>query len=325
MKLRSIQPTSRRQWIAFPTQTYLQSQTTPYPNQNQSSILSIDLVGMITNPFIVPKGMYHQYIADEAAYVFQASRVTFPTDRKVRIVESTTDSIVSGQIGLRTMNAKHLPEVKLQSQMLLMSQTRTRSKTSSADRQVRVFGRFQLMGIQNRLKEEIQTLENFPRTLIEETLQSQPNTGMGRKIIRYIKTWKLVKEAEFKQKMFFLLFQSEDSEVILQQKLKICPLSDSREEKIAYTEKLEEELRENIIEVIPPVQAQSFYQTFIIPNPYEKWRKILETCSLNKEIQTIHFKMNGTDKVRHLIRKGEWATSLDLKLAFHHLIVYLPY
>ncbi|KAA6385466.1 MAG: hypothetical protein EZS28_019003, partial [Streblomastix strix] len=32
--------------------------------------------------------------------------------------------------------------------------------------------------------------------------------------------------------------------------------------------------------------------------------------------------MNGTDQVRDLIRKGDWATSLDLKSAFHHLIVY---
>ncbi|KAA6402486.1 MAG: hypothetical protein EZS28_001983 [Streblomastix strix] len=35
--------------------------------------------------------------------------------------------------------------------------------------------------------------------------------------------------------------------------------------------------------------------------------------------------MNGTDQVRDLIRKGDCATSLDLKSAFHHLIVYPLY
>ncbi|KAA6366984.1 MAG: hypothetical protein EZS28_037488, partial [Streblomastix strix] len=66
-KLRSRQPTSRRQRTYSLIQTTPQSQTTPYPNQNQSSILNVDLMGIITNPFSVPKGMQHQQIAGEAA------------------------------------------------------------------------------------------------------------------------------------------------------------------------------------------------------------------------------------------------------------------
>ncbi|KAA6361947.1 MAG: hypothetical protein EZS28_042526, partial [Streblomastix strix] len=85
--------------------------------------------------------------------------------------------------------------------------------------------------------------------------------------------------------------------------------------------KREEELRENIKEQIHPDQAKWFNPTFIIPNPHQKWRKILDASSLNKEIQTIHFKMNGTDQVRDLISKGDLATSLDLKSAFRHIIV----
>ncbi|KAA6393402.1 MAG: hypothetical protein EZS28_011072 [Streblomastix strix] len=37
------------------------------------------------------------------------------------------------------------------------------------------------MGIQNRTKEETHTLEIFPSILMEETLQPQPNMGMGGK------------------------------------------------------------------------------------------------------------------------------------------------
>ncbi|KAA6359559.1 MAG: hypothetical protein EZS28_044914, partial [Streblomastix strix] len=123
----------------------------------------------------------------------------------------------------------------------------------------------------------------------------------------------------------FLQFKSEDSEKRLQERLRICPFLGSREEETAYTEKLEEELRENIIEQIHPEQARQFNPTFIIPKPHQKRRKILDASALNKEIQTIHFKVNGTDQVRDLIRKGDWATSLDLKSAFHHLIVYPPH
>ncbi|KAA6364689.1 MAG: putative Transposon Ty3-I Gag-Pol polyprotein [Streblomastix strix] len=35
--------------------------------------------------------------------------------------------------------------------------------------------------------------------------------------------------------------------------------------------------------------------------------------------------MNGTNQVRELVRKGDWATSLDLKSAFHLLIAYHPH
>ncbi|KAA6371632.1 MAG: hypothetical protein EZS28_032841 [Streblomastix strix] len=79
----------------------------------------------------------------------------------------------------------------------------------------------------------------------------------------------------------------------------------------------------NIIEEIYPELAKWFIQTFIIPKPHQKWRKILDLSSLNKVIHTIHFKMNGTDQLTDLIRKGDWATSLDLKSAFHYQIVYL--
>ncbi|KAA6370064.1 MAG: hypothetical protein EZS28_034407, partial [Streblomastix strix] len=138
------------------------------------------------------------------------------------------------------------------------------------------------MGIQNRTKEDIHTLENFPRILMDETLQPQQDTGMGGKTIRYLEAWKLVKGVEFIQIGVFLLFKSEDSKKRLQERLRICPFSGSREEETAYTEKLEDELRENIIEQIHPEQAKWFNPTFIIPKPHQKWRKIMDASALNK-------------------------------------------
>ncbi|KAA6353608.1 MAG: hypothetical protein EZS28_050865, partial [Streblomastix strix] len=98
----------------------------------------------------------------------------------------------------------------------------------------------------------------------------------------------------------------------------------SREEEAAYTEKLKEQLRENIIRQILLEQFKQINLIITILMSHEKWRKILDESSLNKQIQTIHFKPNGTGKVIDLIMKGDWATSLDLKSAFHHLIIYPP-
>ncbi|KAA6360201.1 MAG: hypothetical protein EZS28_044272 [Streblomastix strix] len=116
-KLRSRQPTSRRQIIVSLTQTTPQSQTTPYPNQIKCSILNVDDMGIITNPFSVPKGMQHQLIAGEAVQVFHAPVETFSTNGNVRMVASSTDSIVLGQVGVagtKPINIQTAPSTQLQ-------------------------------------------------------------------------------------------------------------------------------------------------------------------------------------------------------------------
>ncbi|KAA6353732.1 MAG: putative Transposon Ty3-I Gag-Pol polyprotein, partial [Streblomastix strix] len=52
-----------------------------------------------------------------------------------------------------------------------------------------------------------------------------------------------------------------------------------------------------------------------------KWRKILDTKALNKQIADFHFKMHDSIEVKQTIRPGDWGTSLDLTSASHHLIV----
>ncbi|KAA6393491.1 MAG: hypothetical protein EZS28_010984 [Streblomastix strix] len=56
-----------------------------------------------------------------------------------------------------------------------------------------------------------------------------------------------------------------------------------------------------------------------------EWRKILDASILNEEIQSLHFQMSGVDQVRYLLIPNDWAVTLDLKSAFHHLIVYPPH
>ncbi|KAA6375719.1 MAG: hypothetical protein EZS28_028755 [Streblomastix strix] len=145
-KLRSRQPTSRRQWVVSSTQTNPQSQITPYPSWNQSSILNVDLLGIFTNPFSVPKGIQHQQNAGEAAYVQHAPRETFSTNGNVRKVASSTDSIVSGQVGVagtEPINIQTAPSTQLQGNPIRESKgekkggyTPVRSKATSTNTSV---------------------------------------------------------------------------------------------------------------------------------------------------------------------------------------------
>ncbi|KAA6381102.1 MAG: hypothetical protein EZS28_023370 [Streblomastix strix] len=116
-KLRSILPNSRRQRIAPLTQTYSQSQTTPSMNQNQSSILNVNFMKIISNPFSVPQRIQHQQNAGDAAQVHHAPKETFPTNGNVKKVESSTDSIVSSLIrvaGTKSINIQTAPSTQLQ-------------------------------------------------------------------------------------------------------------------------------------------------------------------------------------------------------------------
>ncbi|KAA6387428.1 MAG: hypothetical protein EZS28_017044 [Streblomastix strix] len=250
-KLRSRQPTSRRQWVVPLTQTTPQSQTTPYPNQNQSSILNVDLMGIITNPFSVPKGMQHQQIAGDAAWVLYASRETFSTNGSGRRVASSTDSIISGQIKVictKPINIQAAPSTQFQGNPVREPNVEKKggripvgSKATNTNTSV--------VANQNQSKDQqrcqpgasLRTVPTYGNSdqikgggSYTRNLSQDPNGGNtttstrhgnGGKTIRYLETWKLVKGVEFIQKGFFLLFKNEDSENRLQEKMRICPFS----------------------------------------------------------------------------------------------------
>ncbi|KAA6375929.1 MAG: hypothetical protein EZS28_028545 [Streblomastix strix] len=88
---------------------------------------------------------------------------------------------------------------------------------------------------------------------------------------------------------------------------------------------LQEELQEGKIEEIPKEQVKWWNPTFLVPKPSGEWRKILEASLLNEEIQPLHFQMNRFKQVRYLLIPNDWAVTLDLKSAFHQLIVYPPH
>ncbi|KAA6401474.1 MAG: hypothetical protein EZS28_003008 [Streblomastix strix] len=116
-KLRSRQPTSRRQWIVPLKQMKPKSYTLTYPNQNQSQILNVDIRGMIINTFPVPKGIQHQQIAGDAAQVYHAPRETFLTNGKVIKVIYSADRTVSTQEGVsinKSINIQIAPSTQLQ-------------------------------------------------------------------------------------------------------------------------------------------------------------------------------------------------------------------
>ncbi|KAA6371055.1 MAG: hypothetical protein EZS28_033419 [Streblomastix strix] len=239
------------------------------------SILNVDLMVMITNPFSVPKRIKHQQIAEEAAQVHHAPRETFSTNGNVRKVASSTDSIVSGQIGVavtKPINIQTAPSTQFQENPIREpkvekkgGKTPVKGKTTSTNSSVvanwsqREDLQIQLQGASLRTvstngnSEQNKRGDSYTRNLSQD-----PNGG---NILIITKRRNVRKNNQFSIDVETKRIGKKK----LQERLRISPFSGSREEEIAYTEKLEEELRENVIEQIHPVQAQWFNQTFIIP------------------------------------------------------------
>ncbi|KAA6375487.1 MAG: hypothetical protein EZS28_028988, partial [Streblomastix strix] len=154
--------------------------------------------------------------------------------------------------------------------------------------------------------------------------------GGGGETKRLIQTWKLIGKEDFINTGFYLRFKDQNSQQRLEENKMIIQFRGTQEEKEAYQEMMKEELEEGIVIAIQQDQVKWWNHTFLIMILNGTWRKILDASKLNKEIEKLHFKMHGLEELQYLVNQMDYATSLDLKSAFHHITVspntisYLP-
>ncbi|KAA6375332.1 MAG: hypothetical protein EZS28_029142, partial [Streblomastix strix] len=156
---------------------------------------------------------------------------------------------------------------------------------------------------------------------IGELIYKEKIDGMGGKTKRFRQTWEQIGKGEFINTGFYLRFKDQNSQQKLEENKMIIPFRGTQEEKKAYQEMLKEELEEGIVVPIQQDQVKWWNHTFLIKKPNGTWRKILDASKLNKEIEKLHFKMHGLEEVQYLANQMDYATSLDLKSAFHHITV----
>ena len=82
-------------------------------------------------------------------------------------------------------------------------------------------------------------------------------------------------------------------------------------------------VRKNAIEIVPPSQIQeSFYSTFfLVPKKTGGMRPVINLKLLNVYLQKQHFKIDTLTKVINMVEKGDWGISIDLKDAYHHIMI----
>jgi hypothetical protein len=91
----------------------------------------------------------------------------------------------------------------------------------------------------------------------------------------------------------------------------------------AFWKLVKEELDQKLIRIVHHNFVKLYNPSFPVPKKgSDSWRKVLDLRVLNLFQKDIHFKMEGPEDLIQMARKDDYATSLDLKNAFNHLIVH---
>ena len=87
---------------------------------------------------------------------------------------------------------------------------------------------------------------------------------------------------------------------------------------------VEKLLEKGAIEPVPFVEQHlGFYSTmFLVPKKSGELRPVINLRPLNQYLRTEHFKMDTLSKVLNLVKKGDWAITVDLRDAYFHIPIF---
>ena len=75
-------------------------------------------------------------------------------------------------------------------------------------------------------------------------------------------------------------------------------------------------------ELLPPVSPGFYGRIFVVPKATGGWRPVLDLSPLNRFVAKVRFKMETASSVRAAIQRNDWATSLDLRDAYFHVLMH---
>ena len=78
-------------------------------------------------------------------------------------------------------------------------------------------------------------------------------------------------------------------------------------------------LNKHAIEKVRNTESLGFYsRMFLVPEPHQKWRPVIDLSRLNQFLRIERFKMETPESIRTSLNTGEWVTSIDLQDAYLH-------
>ncbi|KAA6373789.1 MAG: hypothetical protein EZS28_030685 [Streblomastix strix] len=86
---------------------------------------------------------------------------------------------------------------------------------------------------------------------------------------------------------------------------------------LEYTRQHEKEIIEGIVNQTDKIGIIN--PTFLVPKPGNKWRKILDCKQVNANTNLVKFKIEGSEFIKQILEKQDFATTLDFEEAFLHI------
>ena len=80
--------------------------------------------------------------------------------------------------------------------------------------------------------------------------------------------------------------------------------------------------KQAVEELSPPVSPGFYGRIFVVPKATGGWRPILDLSPLNRFLERVRFRMETASSVRAAIRRNDWATSIDLRDAYFHVLIH---
>ena len=91
----------------------------------------------------------------------------------------------------------------------------------------------------------------------------------------------------------------------------------------AFADCIQSLLSKNAIERVENVKSLGFYsRLFIVPNPHQRWRPVIDLSRLNTFLHVEKFKMETPESIRTSLIPGEWVASIDLSDADLHIPIH---
>ena len=104
--------------------------------------------------------------------------------------------------------------------------------------------------------------------------------------------------------------------------LQITPISRRvYSNQVIYTTEIEKLLEMDVIQNMDPTESCFVSNLFLVPKKSGDLRPVIDLRKLNQHIRYAHFKMEGIELVKSLVRREDYMISIDLTQAFYHVPV----
>jgi hypothetical protein len=90
---------------------------------------------------------------------------------------------------------------------------------------------------------------------------------------------------------------------------------------VNYCDQLHQEVEEGIVRKVKRENCKFLSPTFIVPKKRGEWRKVMDCREINSFIRDQTFQMEDWRTAQQLIECNQWAVSIDITKAYHHVPV----